>query len=454
MDPGDNSYVGSVTPTLSWNSVGSGYYYRVTIWDWNQNQIAVYASPYIQDTHITVPPGFLLPNTPYKWWVEVYDASLMNYAVSNTFAFSTGSFPYTLDLTIGLPFAYNNYYGGQLKLFIANVVGPLPNQVSQLSVTDPEDTTYNFLESSITYSRGQPGSLYSIGLSGFPVDGTYIFSLEDIYGDTDSSSEDQTSAVIPIVDYASYSPANNTYFSTLTPTMTWATVGGPDLYYRVQVRDWRTRYIIYMSPLSTYAYATIPSGVLRPNRSYKWWVEVYDGLDGIVADNGSSSMYYSFTTVCTDPPVIDDIFLKGCISELCTSPIQVLASDPCGGPLNYIYEPLDGGSIIGSGSSVAFAPPPINPGYPCPHKVRVTVTSSNTGLSASETIEIRVKIAGDINGDGKVNVKDKLLLTKRLGWEGNPGEIPEDINCDGKVDATDKSILSSRLGFGWGCTCR
>jgi YD repeat-containing protein len=154
------------------------------------------------------------------------------------------------------------------------------------------------------------------------------------------------------------------------------------------------------------------------------------------------------------PPVINDILFKGCISELCTSPIQVVASDPCGGSLTYTYEPLDGGTIIGSGSSVVFNPPAINPGYPCPHHVKVTVTSSNSGLSTSQTIGISVKIAGDINGDGKVNATDKLLWRKQLGWEGIPGSIPEDINCDGKVDATDQSILSTKLGLGWGCVCK
>jgi hypothetical protein len=153
-------------------------------------------------------------------------------------------------------------------------------------------------------------------------------------------------------------------------------------------------------------------------------------------------------------PIIQNIAFKGCISELCTSSIQVVASDPYGGSQTYNYEPLDGGTIIGSGSSVIFDSPAISQGYPCPYRVKVTVTSSESGLLTSQTIGIYVKISGDINGDGKVNATDKLLWKKRLGWEGTPGTIPEDINCDGKVDATDQSILSTRLGLGWGCVCK
>ena len=179
-----------------------------------------------------------------------------------------------------------------------------------------------------------------------------------------------------------------------------------------------------------------------------WWVLASNSIG-----NSPWSIGMDFY-VCPAPPVIQNIVFKGCISELCKSPIQVVASDPCGGTLTYTYEPLDGGTIIGSGSSVVFGPPAISSGYPCPHRVKVTVTSSNTGLSTSQTIGIYVKIAGDINGDGNVNATDKLLLTKKLGWEGQPGAISEDINCDGKVNATDKLILSKKLGLGWGCGCK
>jgi subtilisin family serine protease len=218
----------------------------------------------------------------------------------------------------------------------------------------------------------------------------------------------------------------------------------------------RTKNDVYLgttSPPTSKVCSNIPTtfcdpGILSGNTKYYWKV------DARTPSGSASGPIWNFTTKCTAPPVINDIAFKECISGLCTAPIKVVASDPCGGTLTYTYTPLNGGTIIGSGPDVAFDPPSIAPGYPCPHKVEVTVTSSASGLSTSETIGIFVKIAGDINGDGLVNATDKLLLKNKLGWSGNPGAIPEDVNCDGYVNATDKLILRKTLGANWGCKCQ
>jgi methionine-rich copper-binding protein CopC len=299
MVPADSSYVNTTTPTFSWSSVGTGYYYRIQIFDWNFRVDSVYISGYTQDTQITVPSGYLLPNTPYKWRVEVFDEPKNNRSVSDTFRFSTGNYPYTLDLNWGIVWSDNNYYSGDRKSLQANVIGPLPNHVAQLNVTGPESFSYNFKESDIQfmlYVLNIPGSLYAYGAAEFPVDGTYNFNLQDIYGSTDSYNKGQTSMEIPIVDQGSLYPANNTYIYTLTPTFTWTAVVGSNRYYRVTINDWKTNYTIYQSSRSTDLYAQIPIGILKPNRSYKWRVEVFDNSSGLLADNRSSSGWNCFTT--------------------------------------------------------------------------------------------------------------------------------------------------------------
>ena len=61
-----------------------------------------------------------------------------------------------------------------------------------------------------------------------------------------------------------------------------------------------------------------------------------------------------------------------------------------------------------------------------------------------------VTIPGDINGDGKVDHKDLLLLASAYGSKtGDPRYIPEaDINGDGKVDHRDLLILAANYGKG------
>jgi cold shock CspA family protein len=296
MAPGDNTYVNTTTPTLSWGGVGPGYYYRVAISDWNGSQSPVYLSDFIQATSITVPAGFLLPNTPYNWNVQVYDAPYgSNRSRSNGLRLSTGISSYTPQIEWILLFSDNNHYNGVGTFISTNVLGPLPNDVTLFNVTGP-GLNYNFQPTDIMYNAAsQHGNMYTYTnwQLGAPANGTYNFNLQTPNGNT-SSSHNVTRSDIPIVDQSTLSPANNAYLTNLTPTFQWASVGS--YYYRVLVEDWRQRFIIYASARSTNLFATIPAGILKPNRSYKWRVEVWDNANGTVAANRSTSGWNCFTT--------------------------------------------------------------------------------------------------------------------------------------------------------------
>jgi len=294
MSPSNNAYVGTTTPTFSWGSVGADYSYRIMIMDWNGQEDNIYISPLAQDTQVTVPSGYLLPNTPYKWRVEVFDSSQQNRSVSDTIGFSTGSYPYTLDIQ-GITWSDNTYYGGNRKLHQALVLGPLPTHITSLTVTGPGGFNHTFKESEIWWGH-IIGNVYVYWEAGLPADGTYNYNIIDTFGGSDSFSKEQTSVVIPIVERSSMSPANNAYLDTLNPTFTWSAVEGSPRYYRISINDWKERYSVYQSLRSTDLFATVPAGVLKPERSYKWRVEVFDDPDRLVADNRSSSGWNCFTT--------------------------------------------------------------------------------------------------------------------------------------------------------------
>jgi len=305
MSPSDNAYIGTTMPTFSWGSVGSGdYYYRIQVFDWNGQESDIYTSPYTQDPQITIPSsGYLLPNTPYKWRVEVFDSSKQNRSVTNTIGFSTGTYPYTLDIQ-GFTWSNNTYYGGTQKGLLALVLGPLPTHITSLAVTGPGGFNHTFKESEIWWNHSI-GNVYVYWEAGLPADGTYNYDITDTFGGSDSFSKEQTSIAIPIVDRSSMSPANNAYLDTLTPTFTWSAVEGSPRYYRISINGWKEGYSVYQSLRSTDLFATVPAGVLKPERSYKWRVEVFDDPDRLVADNQSSSGWNCFTTKPTSTNVPD-----------------------------------------------------------------------------------------------------------------------------------------------------
>ena len=146
----------------------------------------------------------------------------------------------------------------------------------------------------------------------------------------------------------------------------------------------------------------------------------------------------------------------GCISELCTSEICVPAYDPAGGDLTYTWEALDDGSIEGSGACVKFHPPESAPpgGHPCPYHVKVTVTSNLSGLVTEQVIQIYVKLAGDADGSGRVDIRDKRLVRDAFGsYPGHPNWDPRaDVDCSDRVDIRDKRIVRDQFGD-TGCQC-
>ena len=98
-----------------------------------------------------------------------------------------------------------------------------------------------------------------------------------------------------------------------------------------------------------------------------------------------------------------------------------------------------------------FNPPDSGP-YPCPYQVEVTVTSDATGLSALETVNVYVKLAGDVDGNGVVNVLDKVQVRNHFGESGSPGWIDADVDCNGVVNVLDKVKVRNQFGQ-TGCEC-
>jgi methionine-rich copper-binding protein CopC len=308
MTPADNSYVNTTTPTFSWNSVGPGYYYRIRIFDWNQKENYVYASSASQETQVTVPEGVLFANTPYLWHVEVYADAVFpgrNRTDGEMFHFHTGNNPYTLTLNYAMVWSDNDHYSGSRKAFNTRVSGPLPTAISQMSVSG--GFSWTFTQSNISWSRVSTGTQFSYSEPGSPASGSYNFVLRDNLDNVRNSTKNLSPVVIPIVEQESLSPANNSYISTLTPTLSWTRLGATGYYYRITITDWKQNYTIYQSSLSAstldISSIDIPAGVLNRGLSFKWRVEVFDKSSTTASNGRSTSAWNCFTTPSLAPKV-------------------------------------------------------------------------------------------------------------------------------------------------------
>ena len=129
--------------------------------------------------------------------------------------------------------------------------------------------------------------------------------------------------------------------------------------------------------------------------------------------------WYTLQAGETEAPVIDNIAFDGCISELCTTTLVASAQDPAGGVLTYAWDEFDDGTVDGTGDSFLFDPPGPSVPLACdPYFIKLTVTSSESGLSIEEIVGITVKLAGDANGDGVVNILDKVAVRNAFGSAG------------------------------------
>ncbi len=86
-----------------------------------------------------------------------------------------------------------------------------------------------------------------------------------------------------------------------------------------------------------------------------------------------------------DPPVTENIDYNGYISELCTTTLVATVHDSAGGSLTYERDEFNDGSVNGTGESFVFDPPRPSTPLACdPYLIKLTVTSSASGLSIEE----------------------------------------------------------------------
>lgn len=302
MLPGNGSYIGTTTPTLSFDPVAGADYYQVIIWDLDYKAIW-YVSQTITATSFPVPSGLLQPNTAYAWEARVWGSATnrQNRHVSNRFYFYTGT-KAEPELTSGgvlsLPIGEN-----LLNYGFARGVNVAPWDISYFRATGPDSSGIFNLADTRAYGFQFPafngvGAYLDPPTQSVP-DGTYTVEIADKSGHIATSSINYTYSPVPNFSADSRIPADNTYFDTDTPSFSWARVTGDtgDGSYRYSIRiiDYANRIRWYDSPYGADTTFTLPGDLKLPRgSSYKWRVGVY-GPGGTGANNYRTSGYRTFT---------------------------------------------------------------------------------------------------------------------------------------------------------------
>ncbi|MBU0734849.1 MAG: hypothetical protein KKG10_11935, partial [Proteobacteria bacterium] len=298
---GNQAYVGTATPTLTWDPVSGAGTYQPFIWDYDGK--AIWYTTETEGASVTIPEGWLQPDTPYYWYVRVNDATGQNRRYSNTLYFYTGTkgLP-DLSHKVGMSFTTPDY---PMNWFAARSINLAPWDINSFNITGPNGTVYSYKSRNFFFQRPV---FYASFSGGGPIpmpDGTYTFELSDKDSHTDTKTHDFTYNPVPKVSEASMSPAPNAYAYT-SSTYRWDPVSDPrPLLYKVRIRDYNSQIIWYESPYSTETSWTRPDDLPRPPYgSYKWQVVVTD------SDTAANNMSFtSLRTITGHPLSINDYTL-------------------------------------------------------------------------------------------------------------------------------------------------
>jgi hypothetical protein len=299
MVPQNEAYVDTTTPILSFDSVPGSVYYQVFVMDYTYKAIW-YVSSRTQDTSFTVPEGLLQPNTPYIWFVRVFDSDTdpQNYHESERLCFYTGTrgFPDLGERNV-VSFPSGEDIGNWFSVRETNIA---PWNINYLRTTGPDSTVYDL--DSVDCRFYISAYYYNRTITATPIsNGAYTFEIEDDELNYATLTCDYTYSPVPAVSEESRSPEFNAYFNTNRPSFSWApVVGNGACYYSLRIWDYSGRIRWYNSPPSTETSVTLPEWLNLPlGSSYKWQVMTWD------SDTVINNMNYSSLRTFTINPYVE-----------------------------------------------------------------------------------------------------------------------------------------------------
>jgi CubicO group peptidase (beta-lactamase class C family) len=178
--------------------------------------------------------------------------------------------------------------------------GTLPDDIDSITVTGPsgklplKKSDFNY------YSQFRD---FWISIPSVPEIGTYTFTVTS--GNRIGLASDVLTNIkkIPIPDSRAMSPAAGATITTKSPLFSWKAVDADiPLYYRVDIKDLKDRYIYRTSYVKDMCSARLPPYILEAGRIYIWRVRVADRNNWIRLSNRSHNQWRK---VSLAPALID-----------------------------------------------------------------------------------------------------------------------------------------------------
>jgi len=313
MNPANGTYVGTTTPTLSFEPVQGNWYYQVIVLDYSGMAIW-YLSSKTTATSFTVPSGLLQPDTPYIWMARVFDSDTdpQNVHVSDTLCFFTGTkdAPVLSEAFVaGWPF-----YNGVLRnVLVGKPLNIAPWDIDSFWALGPDSTVY-VLDFPM---KNFNSPTYYIEIIDLPWpqcihDGNYAFTIQDKLGRLDTRTCHFTCAPSPPFSEGSFYPGDNAYLDTNRPTFTWPRLAGDPgdgtYLYFIRINGYTASassgIIWYQSEPSVETSHTPPPELNLPKGSSYEWQYAAMGPGGDY-NNWNFSVHHTFTINEANFPATD-----------------------------------------------------------------------------------------------------------------------------------------------------
>jgi hypothetical protein len=292
---------------LSWDPVTDAGFYRVELYDINQNRIHNFVTA---ETTYTIPEGYLKENTFYRYritaWREFFDQGVDNASSSgmghlkNSFVTTPAPGEAPPEINLDEKGAYVVHFkdpdtgvSRYLLEFVVSVsdLDGVPENIAHVRVTYPDETTRELLLD----GRLTPGATRASYTFYEPLDtlqdileGTYTFEVMDHDGSTASITDILNVDPIPVP--AGSQPSDGTVIRTTTPLISWQPVPGAGHYKVIFFQDWNTQ--IHETAELAANYYQVPEGILTTTGRYSYRIHAYKQGEQSNLDNMSINQLY------------------------------------------------------------------------------------------------------------------------------------------------------------------